>query len=895
MRRTLRLAPLLLASALLLCAGALQPEGRGDVAPDRVVDIQHLALELAIDVAGRSVEGAAVHTVRALREGVRSIAFHQAGLRIGQVLFDGSPVPFRLGDERVFVTLPEAPPAGSSHELRFEYSARPTSGLHFRLPGHDSPDEYQEVWSQGEGTDNRFWFPTWDDPSDRFTFDGRFSAEDRFSVVSVGTLAGKEPAAGRPGWTTWRYRLDRTLVSYLVAVAVAPYERFSLPGSAVPLEVYAPPGTDEETAARTVGDTAEMIDLFSRVTGVPYPWPVYRQTFVQRFIFSGMENTSATTMHRRLLYPARVEEHRDPSDGIVAHELAHQWYGDLLTCRTWREMWLNEGFATWMTALWRDHALGPEAGAVDVWDRFQGVIGADASGPRVLVRRFFSPDAPGADPYGKGASLLQMLRVMLGDDVFFAGLAAYTRGHQEDLVETDDLRRAMEDVSGWELDWFFDQWAFMGGHPDLVVRHEVLDGHEAEAGDTSAPPEDAAAGPAAAVHPVPAAPRLLRVTITQRQGQPLPLFTLPVDLEIATTQGVRVERVWLDGPEATATFDLLGDLRWVAVDPMGGLLASIEHEQGPDERVAQLQGTTHPYARVAAFRALRQLQGRPSAVERDAVASFLRDASAPLAWRTEAAQALGAWRDDESAAILLDVLRAERRVDAPGSSALRAILAAEVGRGLPQDAKIEELQQLLVRDPVEYVRTAALDALGRLRGEGARGLAITALRASPTDQMILQRGAADLLGKHGRASDLDALASLRKPHVNHELREAAMWASAWIATREPAGTARVLAREPVARDAEAMLFDLNLRGRQTAVAVLAHVGDERSIEALEALRGREDQRSLRDAAAGTIDAIRRRVDREPDPAPAAVDARLQRLEERLDAAEKELREIQERR
>jgi aminopeptidase N len=531
-------------------------------------------------------------------------------------------------------------------------------------------------------------------------------------------------------------------------------------------------------------------------------------------------------------------------------------------------MWLNEGFATYLTGLWNEVRRGPEYAAAGTWGRYRGVTGADDRGPRVLVRRFWGADLGRADPYGKGASVLRMLRVMLGDEVFLAGFASYTREHRGTLVETADLRRVMEDVSGMSLDWFFDQWVYLPGHPKLTVSHEVKD--------------DGAR---------------LRVTIKQTQDTSgaTPLFTLPIDLEIATSAGSRIERVWMDSAELSATFELDGELRWVAVDPQGGLLAVINHPRGPDERVAQLLGTEHLYAQVGAFRALRHLEGTPTEAERAAIAGFLRDEAGPEMWRLEAARVLGAWRDEVSTELLLEVLAAERTRGAAASTRLTAALCTELGRGLARPGVIAALDRSLTREPVEYVQAEALTSLGKLLEEDARGRAITALRAGPTDQRILERKAAELLGRHGRASDLGALAPYRRMDVHRDLRNAALWASARIAGREPVGLDRDAAREPVARDAERVLYDIDLRGRQTAVSLLAQVGDARSIAELEALRRRENVASLQEAAERAIDSIRTRQDRDPDPVDGELETRLERLEERLDAAEAELKELDERR
>lgn len=868
-----------LLAALLLCPGKLwagtgdgearpdlQPEARGEISPDRLVDIEHLALDLLLDLAGGRIEGTASHRVRPLRDGLRQLSFHQVGLAITEVTVDGAAAPFHLSEDRVSVTLPEAMSREQSAQLVFTYSAQPDVGLHFRGPGRDSPDTYPELWSQGEAEDNRFWFPTFDFPRERFTYEGRFTAQSNLTVISNGKLLSREDAAGRAGYSTWHYSFgDHSLVSYLVMVSAAPYRQWSDQWRDVPLHFYGAGDADEGSMRRLLGRTGEMMELFSRLTGTDYPYDVYSQVTVQRFIYTGMENSSATILDRRLLGLERSAEFKDWGESVVAHELAHQWFGDLLTCRTWRHLWLNEGFATFFAALWMEQSRGPEYAARRLRKRYAGVTAADKGAARPLVQRFFNSrdgQRP-ANPYGKGASLLQMLRTMLGDDAFFRGIGRYVGEHRGQLVQSIDFQRAMEEESGMYLDWFFDQWAYLGGHPELEISHS----YDAEA-------------------------KTLRVTVRQRQKAAglVPTFILPIDIEIATAAGSRVERLWLEGPEASLQLDIAAPPLYVAADPRGGLLAKLEQSQSVDQWLAQL-GSDFPYAQELALRGLADLKGMSRDAARATVVALLGNDEAALAHRTGAAEILAEWRSEADTQALLAALGAHTG----GSALLRAEIVESLGQVLPSEAVIRALERVLNSDPLEQVRAQALTSLAALEEERVRPRAIAALRSPASEDMVIQRAAAEALSRWGEPSDLRALAAARRAATHAALRGRAMWASVQIAGREQVGGDRDDARAEVIPDAEKMLWDRHLRARETGVAVLSQIGDRGSVTALLALAAREDYQPLRERAEKAVEQIRSRRDLEPDATDGELKARMKAMEERLEGLQSDLAKVQERR
>jgi len=843
-----------------------QPERRGDISPDRVVDIEHLQLDLLLDLDAGRVEGTVTHRVRPLRDGMRRLSFHQVGLDVTEVTVDGAAAGFSLNEDSIIVMLPEGMTREKAAQIAFTYSAQPDVGLHFRGPGKDSPDGYQEVWSQGESEDNRFWFPTFDFPRERFTYEGRFTAKSHLRVVSNGKLVGKQNAVGRSGYSTWHYSLgDDELVSYLVMVAAAEYQQWTDQWREVPLYYYGAGDADEGQIRRLLGRTGEMMEMFSRLTGADYPYEVYSQITVQRFIYTGMENSAATVLERDLLGPEKSAAFGLWGESVVAHELAHQWFGDLLTCRTWRHLWLNEGFATFFAGLWMAESKGPEYAARRLRQRYDGVMRSDKHGSFPLVRRFYNSEEGGrsANPYGKGASVLQMLRVMLGDDIFFRGIARYVATHSNRLVQTSDFQRAMEEESGMYLDWFFDQWAFLAGHPKLSVSHR----HDPEAGT-------------------------VRVTVKQSQevGKLVPRFTLPVDIEIASEGGTRVERLWLDAGEESLQVEAAAPPLYVAVDPYGGLLARVESSQTAAQWAAQLS-SEFPYAQETALHALKKLKGSSRDTVRSQVVELLGDAKSPLAHRIGASEVLAAWRSEADVEALLATLLVERT----GSPLLRAELVDALGLVLPNEKVIKTLERVLGNDPLNHVRARALSSLANLEEERVRPRAIAALRGPASEDMVIQRAAAAALSRWGENSDLRALSSSRKADTDASLRSSAVWASVKIAGREKLGADRDAARAQIIPDAEQMLWDKYLRTRQSGVSVLSQIGDQGSVTALQALAAREDYQPLRKRVEEAIEAIRTRRDLEPDASEGEVKARMKKMEERLEGLEKSLNEVKERR
>ncbi|MBC7973707.1 MAG: peptidase M1, partial [Myxococcales bacterium] len=444
------------------------PGTRARWAPDRVVDIQHLALALDVDPDTRSVAGTVTLRTRVIAAGTRTVVLDAVELTIESVTAHGQAAGFHHDGKKLRIELAEPAAAGSELVIAIAYRGAPRRGLYFIAPDEAYPTKPTQVWSQGQDEDSRYWFPCFDAPHEKATSELQVTVPAGLFAVSNGTLVSDRTEGDR---RTLHWRLDVPHSCYLITLAVGDFATIETRWRDVPVVYYVERGR-EAACERTLARTPEMLELFSQKFGVPYPYPRYAQVFVADFIFGGMENTSATTLTDTVLLDERAALDYDV-DALVAHELAHQWFGDLVTCRDWGEGWLNEGFATYSEYLWREHHEGRDAADLELDEWAEAYFGEDSGRYRrtIATKHYEEPiDIFDHHLYEKGGRVLHMLRDVLGTEVFEAALAYYLDKHRLGVVESRDLARAVEESSGKNLDWFFSQWVLDGaGHPELEV------------------------------------------------------------------------------------------------------------------------------------------------------------------------------------------------------------------------------------------------------------------------------------------------------------------------------------------------------------------------------------------------------------------------------------------
>jgi len=789
----------------VMAAPELVPDKPDVAAPDRNYDILKLHLDLALNFKARGIGGTAKYTVAKMSEG--DFVLDQVALDIQSVTVDGEDVSFRSPGETLVIDMPDRLTRGGQADVLIQYSATPRKGLHFRDVVRGSPDSYPEVWTQGQSNDNRYWFPAWDHPNDRFDYTGEVEGPDGWKVHTNSGM---------------------NLPSYLVMIAAGPYQEM---GDSTNL-VWAAPNAPKSGMNRVWEPVPDMMEHFKERTGVAYPWGTFRQVFVQRFMYGGMENTGAVINSNGVITSAPIDETRDRVHSLVAHELAHQWYGDYLTCRSWRDLWLNEGFASFFGDDWMARRDGPERWAYEVLRYFRW-----SQNERPLAGRFFHGEgaSTNSNVYSKGAATLQMLRVMLGEDTFWAGIRHYTTTHAKSLVRTHDLQESMEFVSGQELGWFFQQWVELPHVPRVNVNTAWSDG-------------------------------TLTVTVRQEVSAERPAYALPFEVEVAGAEGepsIHTGRL-LDA-KVQIQVPMEEEPAYVAFDPRAGLLIKLEYSQEPEAWEAQVD-SPHP---ASVFRAIRALGETDHS---DVLMAVLADDSRHFLFRQDAARALGKQR--QMAALM-------KHADEPHDGVRRAVVRA-LGNGL-DGSSMPMLERRLRSDPNPDVRAGALDAITQL--SSSRGAALARATLGHADTRLVS-DAVSILGEHGDVSDLGRLLS---PRLRAKVRTRGLRAAASI-IRRAEDSVQDRAMSKMSNVLVGMLGDLDFRARQTAVSLLTSVGDKTAISHLEAYRRIETVSSLAEGAQNAVTKIRARENEVEEVAEENQrDAQLEELEERIEELEAQIK------
>lgn len=432
----------------------------------RTYDLVHQDITLTDFVwKPASFTGHVVSTIVAQRAGQDTLRLDAGvALAIVSVTDDQGPLPYtHQGD--VLILRPKRRLAkGDTLHVTIDYRAtldsahvgKPTSGLIF-VQDNGDPRHREQLWSQGEEENNHRWFPTYDAPNDKATWDITVTASAQAMVVSNGELIDDRPAVN--GLHVVHWRQSRPAPTYLASLIISPlvtvHDTAHLRGHNVPLEynVFAP---DTSVARKAFEDTPHAMEVYERLTGVPYPWPRYAQTEVAEFPFGGMENVGATTVMPNLMSPHM-------SGVIVPHELAHQWFGDYVTTADWVNEWLNEGFATFMNGQYIREHYGVRAGQDFYFDQLLQYL-------KVAPTRHIALTGLSQDfLYSKGSVVLEMLRQRLGAKAFWAAIHAYLTTHALGNATSMDLARVIQRTTGKNIDQFFDEWVYSAGHPEFSI------------------------------------------------------------------------------------------------------------------------------------------------------------------------------------------------------------------------------------------------------------------------------------------------------------------------------------------------------------------------------------------------------------------------------------------
>jgi len=862
----IRTATLALALTLALAAPggaadrAISPDPLRYVSPSRAFTTIHTSLDLDIDLRSQTIAGKVTHTMRSLRPALDEISLNCVDLVVESVKVDGQPADFDYpvagemstswisgsgelrADDRLVIHLPTRLPRGDEFRVEVAYHGSPERGLYWIAPEKGIPDKRYEVWSQGEGEDNRYWIPCHDYPDDHATYDGRFRVEKGFYVLSNGLLVSQEDKGDK---SEFLWRLDQPQVSYLIMVAAARYDVHEEDAGAVKLMYLVPPGTDEATVERGFGLTADMVDFFSKTIGIDYPYGKYAQVVVQNFIYGGMENTTATVMNARMLYDERAALTRS-EEGLVAHELAHMWWGDMVTCREWSHMWLNEGFATYYQSLYRQYRDGDDAFRYEILQRHRTTTERDDHDARPVVTEFYNrKDARNnANVYIKGSSVLHMLRFLLGDDLYRGVVQYYGEKHKFGPVETSDFARAVKDFTGENLDWFFEQWIYLAGHPKFKV--------------TKRWDEDS---------------RTLELAVrqTQKTGGLVPVFRVPLDVEITCDEGVETHRVTVDSDSQEFFFPCPSTPKMVIFDKGDWVLKTLDFPKREDELLYQLDHGDY----IARVRAAEALGHQPPG---DDVVAALRGAvvaDGHYGLRREAALALGELGGEKAMQALFDGFGVEE-------ARVRLACAEALGKFHGQAQAEKRLARLLNTDPAYDVRARAVESLVAMRAPGARDACLEAL-SQESDQGVVRNAGLRGLATLKETGSMAKVARYAGAGNDRTWRHAAIESYAKLASNLEAGRERERAVDFLG----GMLDDWFIRTRQAVISALQTVHDPSAIPYLERAARRDPLEQLRTQASGAAAKVRASVDEEADV--EALEAKINELEGKIERLESDVR------
>ncbi len=677
---------------------------------DRPFAIGHLELDITLDVPERSIRATASLDVRRVDATAPELSLDAVGFDLHEVRVDGKSVAWRYDGRLLHVPLALS---RETARVTVRYRATPRRGLYFIEPDAHYPNKPRQVWSQCQEEDARHFFPCHDSPHVKMTTELVAHVPNGWVALSNGVLRSSDKP--KDGDATFTWRMDEPHSSYLVTLVAGEFAEIAdtadVAGRKLPVTYLVPKGREGDVQ-RTFSRTPEMIAHFGEVTGVPYPWVKYAQVVVSDFIFGGMENTTATTLYEHVLLDARASIDVSSED-LVAHELAHQWFGDYVTCRAWYEGWLNEGFATYFEHVWREKALGADEYAFGLKGDFEAYA-AEARGRyrRPIVCQDY--DAPldlfDRHLYEKGGLVLHALRMEVGVEVFWRGIRAYLQRHAHGVVETRDLQREIEEASGRGLGRFFEQWVYKPGHPEIDVEVAWERG-------------------------------ILSVSTKQTQGTTdgVPaVFDLPLDLDLGDAAGA-VERRSLRVTEKQQTFALPVSTRppFVVVDEGMRILGEVRVRAPLDMLREQLKKAPTGRGRWLAAQALAKGDDPPTIA---ALGAALSAETEFWGTRAECAAALGKIRTPECFVWLKGARGiAHAKVRRAVVDALGAFRTIEA---------LEAIKPHALRDDSYLVEGEAARALGRTRQTGAFEVLVDMLERASWFDVV-------------RAGAIDGLATLR--------------------------------------------------------------------------------------------------------------------------------------
>ncbi len=685
-------------------------------APNREFHMSNIVIRLRFDMNTRTAYGKVSETITPFRTALDSIHLNAVGMHISDVSMNGNELNYRYDGK--ILTIFFQKPYGLNEHLTYTitYSTQPTRGLFFITKNKSYPHRNPEVWSMSEPEDARYWIPCHDYCDDFTASETITTVPADWTVISNGVLK-KVTTIDGGAEKTFDWVESRPHVIYLISVIAGVFQEFKDHLGNLPIDFYSDPNYGSLIASNFSREP-DIVKFYSHITGQPFPWEKLALTTVTNFTWGGEENVSAITLTDGTLHDKDAEPEIS-SVPLIAHETAHQWFGDLMTMRNWANSWMNEGFATYFEALYREHAYGKDAFEYEMYRNHNETVAADNVKRVPTVDDHFNRpvDVFTTYIYPRGASMLNMLRFFLGNTLFDRAIRHYVSEYKHKNVDTHDLAQAITEATGYNMNWFFREWLYKAGHPDFDVSYSYNPSSQMV---------------------------VMHVEQTQTVDSLTPVYKTPVNIQIVTPLSTVIKRVWIDSLSNTFNFPAVSKPLMVNFDQGHWLLDQVYFPKSAAELEYQLRNDSDVVGRIWAAGQLEA--NHKDSAEVPLITALRHDGF--WAVRRKCATLLGNFKNDAAKAALLKAVN-------DADSRVRVAAINSLGQ-FKHDNSLARFLRGFFYDRTNYFeRAAAIKAITKVDPSMAVHVIYTALDRNSYHQIL-------------RTTALRSLAKI-KPDMAHEI------------------------------------------------------------------------------------------------------------------------------
>jgi|ECHnycMinimDraft_1075156.scaffolds.fasta_scaffold00124_15 Aminopeptidase N len=738
---------------------------------ERKIDLEKVKLYIEPDFKNEIVKVNSELTLKALIDKVDEIKLDAVSFKIKRISLDKESNPkFDYDGKRIRIFLREKLNQFEKIKVNIDYEIKPRKGLYFIKPTEENPKKPLQIWSQGEDEDSRYWYPCIDLPEEKITSEVIVKVPKGFKAISNGYLIS---VVEEENSSVFHWKMDKPFAPYLLTLVIGEYEEIKEEWEGVTIIHYTPKERIEDVK-ESYKETKDILDFFSKYLDFKYPFEKYANVPVEDFIFGGMENITATTLTSTSIYD-KVARLDMSAESLLAHEIAHTWFGDIITCKEWAHIWLNEGFATYFQALYKEFSKGWDEFIYNMLQKFDSYLEESKNYKRAIVTKVFAAPTELFDrhTYEKGSLVLHLLRYELGDEMFRKVMRNYLNKYKFSVATTEDFRQVIEETTGLTFEKFFDQFVYQPGHPILKFNWKYED-------------------------------KRLKVTFIQETDKP---YEINLDLFIRLKDKEILEKISLKDKIESFVYNFEEKPQYIDLDPYGWLLiANIIREDNLENLIEIVYNGKTSISKIRAIRALKE-KNDERVVECLSSALFNEKF---WAVRAEAAKTLATIKSNSSVEALLKAINDKE-------PKVRKEVAKALGEF--KDEKIIEALKKIAKEGESYgEREQAIISLGKQKREELLSFIMDFLNfESHAD--IIRSASLKALGEIKNIKTIETLKEFTKNKYSVQARTAAVESLGKYLRDNPA----------MFDDYVKFLEDSFYRVRITAIKALEQLGEEKCI------------------------------------------------------------------